>query len=356
MVDCMGLFENMLQGNETIFADTIALDFDYQPKIVLHREAQQRRIVESIKPLFQRRNGKNLIISGQPGVGKTVCLKHVLDELKQETDDIHCVYINCWKKDSAFKMLLQMCEDVEYAWVHNKSYDELIGKVIETINKKSAVIVLDEADKLTDLKLVYTLLDDLFRKTIIMITNNKEFLVNLDTRVKSRLMPEFLEFNPYNKSQVKDILNERIKYAFIPGVIEDKVVEAVAEKSFEAGDVRFGLKLLRSAGEEAENLASKKLKLEHLKLALEKLETLRTKEVSEEAEEVLGVIKENERTSILNLFEKYKEKGGEKSYRTFHRRLKELEEANLISIKEINKGFEDGRTNEVESVRKLDEF
>ena len=320
----MGLFENMLSSNESIFADTIALDFDYQPKLILHREAQQKRIAECIRPLFQKRTGKNIIVSGQPGIGKTVCLKHVLDELKQETDEIYCIYTNCWKKDSPFKILLQICEDIGYTWTHNKSYDELIGKVIETINKKSAVIVLDEADKLADLKLVYTLLDDLFRKTIILIANNKEFLTTLDTRIKSRLIPEYLEFNPYDKHQIKDILNERVKYAFVPNVIEQNVIDFISEKSFETGDIRIGLNLLKSAGEEAENQSSKKLRLEHVKIALTKLEALRTKNISNECEEILKIIKENEKSSILNLYEKYKENNGNKSYRTFHRRLKEL--------------------------------
>jgi len=169
-------------------------------------------------------------------------------------------------------------------------------------------------------------------------------------------MPEILEFNPYNKQQIKDILTERIKYAFVPNVIENNILDLISDKSFEVGDVRLGLKLLRSAGEEAENQASKKLKIEHIKLALSKLETLRTKGVSDECENILQIIRDNERGSILSLYEKYKENGGDKSYRTFHRRLKDLEEANLISIKEINKGFDDGRTNEVESVRKLEEF
>ena len=84
----MGLFEGMLKGDESLFLDAMALDFDYQPKRVPHRDNQQHHIAQCIKPLFANRNGKNLIISGLPGVGKTVCLKHVLRELKQETDRI----------------------------------------------------------------------------------------------------------------------------------------------------------------------------------------------------------------------------------------------------------------------------
>ena len=132
----MGLFEGILKGGESLFLDPIALDFDYQPKLVPHRENQQQYIAQCIKPLFSKRNGKNLIIQGLPGVGKTVCLKHVLRELNQETDEIYCIYINCWKKESPFKVITQVCEDLGYTWTYNKSYEDLYKKAVELLNKK----------------------------------------------------------------------------------------------------------------------------------------------------------------------------------------------------------------------------
>ena len=74
----MGFFEDSLKADESVFADVDALDFDYQPKLVPFREKHQFKVAECIKPLFARRKGKNLVIFGGPGVGKTVSLKHVL--------------------------------------------------------------------------------------------------------------------------------------------------------------------------------------------------------------------------------------------------------------------------------------
>src|SRR3989344_1790270 len=91
------LFQSMLKANESLFLDAVALDFDYLPKLLLHRENQQKHIASSIAPLLQDRNGKNLLITGPPGIGKTAAARWVLRELedKYSNEDIQTIYINC---------------------------------------------------------------------------------------------------------------------------------------------------------------------------------------------------------------------------------------------------------------------
>ncbi len=96
----MSLFKDMLKDNETLFKNTIALDYDYVPKLVPFREKHQHFIASCIRPLFQNRNARNIVIHGLPGVGKTVACKHVINELEEETDDIEVLYVNCWKKNT----------------------------------------------------------------------------------------------------------------------------------------------------------------------------------------------------------------------------------------------------------------
>ena len=345
----MGLFEGMLKGDESLFLEPMALDFDYQPKLVPHRGNQQQYIAQCIKPLFSKRNGKNLIISGLPGIGKTVCLKHVLRELESETDEIYCIFINCWKKETPFKIVTQICEDLGYTWTHNKSYEELYKKAIELLNKKSVVLVLDEADRINDQKIIYSLLEDVFRKVLIMITNKENLEVSIDQRVKSRLLPDSLAFEPYKYDQVKDILLQRREYAFVKDIWNAEAFEAIVEASFDSKDVRKGLFLMKSAGENAENRASTKIDVEDVQKAMNK-EKPSVKEVKKECEDILELIKDNNGSSVKDLFERY----GKGSYRTFQRRIKDLEESKMIKVKDDNKGFE-GRSNSVEVVT-LDEF
>ena len=152
----MPLFKDILKNSESLIKDPIALDFDYIPKLLPYRENQQKYMATCIKPLFTEVNGKNLLIVGTQGIGKTAACKHVLRELEQETDDIYVLYINCWKKNSAYKMIVDICEQIGYKWVQNKRTDELLNEVIKILNKKSAVIVLDEIDKLDDFSILYS--------------------------------------------------------------------------------------------------------------------------------------------------------------------------------------------------------
>src|SRR3989344_603495 len=240
----MDLFKDVLKSNESVFSNELALDYDYLPPVIKYRENQQKHIATCIQPLFQARSGRNLIILGSPGIGKTAAVRAVLRELESKTDDIHCVYLNCWKKDSPFKLICDLCEQLGYTWTHNKRIDELIAVVAEILNKKSAVLVFDEVDKLEDQGIIYTLLEDIHRKTMVLITNDPEFLVSLDHRVRSRLTPELLEFKSYEVKEIEGILKQRVEYAFSPRTVDTLSVEIIAKKTFDLGDIRSGLYLL----------------------------------------------------------------------------------------------------------------
>ena len=183
----MGLFDNILHDNESLFIDEIALDYDYIPKELPHRENQQHYIAECIKPLFQKKSGRNLFVFGSPGIGKTVAAKHVLRKLNEKTDDIRTIYVNCWKKDTSYKILLELCEQLNYKWTQNKRTDELMKIVTEIVNDKPIVIILDEVDRVKELDILYNFSEEFYKKSLIMIANNRDWLIKLDSRIKSRL-------------------------------------------------------------------------------------------------------------------------------------------------------------------------
>ena len=123
----------------------------------------------------------------------------------------------------------------------------------------SAVFVFDEADKLEDFDFLYLLLEEIFRKTVILITNFKNWILNLDERVRSRLTAELKEFKPYNPEETKGIMKKRMSYAFVPGVWEEEAFELVAKRTIEISDIRSGLYLLKESALAAENKASRKI-------------------------------------------------------------------------------------------------
>lgn len=355
----MGFFNDKLKEGESIFLNPVVLDYDYQPKLTPHRENQQKYIATCIKPLFQKRNGKNLFIFGGPGIGKTVSCRHVLKELEEETDDIIPVYINCWKKNSSYKVIMEICEILDYKFTHNKSAEELLKIIKGLLNKKSVVFCFDEIDKLTDCDIIYNFLEDIYKKTIIFITNEKGWLSKLDPRIQSRLCPELLEYKPYNYNETLDILKQRCEYAFVGGVLGKEILEEVAKKTSELDDIRVGLYLLREAGNIAEERSSKKVENKDLNKAIDKLSEFKIKnDLKNDENIILELIKENNGKSVTMLSKLYSEKYNSNiSYKTFRRRLDKLERAKLIKLEEEYTGLKGKAVNVYFSdVRKLNEF
>ncbi len=325
----MDLFKNILKDSESLFLNEIALDPEFMPKEMPYREQQQHYIAECIKPLFQGRSGKNLFITGSPGIGKTLAIKHIFRELAEETDDITSLYINCWKKDTGFRMVSEICEQIGYTWVHNKKTDELFQDILKILNKKSIVICLDECDKAKELDIIYHFVEDVYKKTILFVTNEKNWINSLDPRLKSRLNLERLEFKPYSLEETYGILNKRVEYAFVPNVFEKNAFDFIVEKTAEASDIRKGLFLLKESGTIAENKSSKKILFEHTKEVMQKgsFAIKSSADFDYEERAILGLIKEHSGKTIRELFDLYQ---GDKSYRTFQRKIQNLRKNKMV--------------------------
>ena len=228
------------------------------------------------------------------------------------------------------------------------------------LNKKTAAFAFDEIDKTEDLDFLYTILEQVYKKSIILITNFKEWMINLDNRIKSRLLPDLVEFKPYNADETKGILEQRMTYAFVPGCWDDAALNLAVSKTCELEDIRTGLHLLKESGLAAEAQSSRKITIEHVKKAIEKLDMLSIKnseELEDESRFVLKIVKNNSGQRIGELFKKYQEEGGSASYKTFQRKIQKLADNGFVSAKKISGGTE-GSTTIVNYLRtkKLTEF
>lgn len=344
----MGIIDSILGGNESLFRIPDALDYDYQPKVVPFRENEMRIVANVIRPLFQDRNAGNIFVFGSPGVGKTVAVKNLLKEIEEESDDIETIYLNCWQKNTSFKIFGEICELLGYKFTQNKRTDELFDVIKKIINKKSAVFVFDEIDKCEEFDFLYNLLGEIYKKSIVLITNNKNWLDKLEDRIKSRLVPESLEFKQYNISEVEGILKGRVELAFVPGIWNDDAFDVVVNKTFKLNDMRKGMFLLRESGNCAENRSSKEISLEDVNKTIEKLDLSfsinSSEDLSDELKLILELVKNNPNSKIGDLFNLYNEKSNSNMiYKTFQRRVQSLEKGKFIVTKKISGGSE-GKT------------
>lgn len=328
--------KDFLEGNESIFLNDSALDFNFVPQVLIHRQAQQSYIGESIKLLEQNKNGRNLFIFGSPGIGKTLATRYVLKQVEENSEDILPIYINCWKHDTSYKILLEICGMINYKFIQYKATDQLMKDIKAVLNKKSIVLCLDEIDKLQDFSILYYFLEDVFKRSLIFITNEKNWITNIDARLRSRLYANNLEFKPYNYEEILDILKQRVEYAFVKNVFEKNCIEEIAKITYKINDVRAGIFLLKEAGDISESRSSKKITLEDTQKAISKLNEFKIKDdLSEEQNEILELVKKHSGKQIKDIYNYYK-KGT--SYRTFRRRLEELRDIKLITLEEKSLG------------------
>jgi cell division control protein 6 len=351
----MGLFDDMLKGGESLIRNEEALDFEFLPKILPFREKEQRFIADCIKPLFQDRSGRNVVMYGPPGIGKTAAARHVVRELEEQSDDIYPIYINCWQHNTSYKVMVEICEHLGYRLVQNKKTVDLYKVVGAMVNKKSAVFIFDEIDKAEEYDFLYFILESIYKKSICLITNFKEWVITLDSRIKSRLTAEMLEFKQYNEHETTEILKQRAGFAFPPGVWEDNAFARLAKKTYEIKDIRTGLFLMRESALLAEEQSKRKVTLAEIEKAIVKLENFTIKssaELGEDTRFILSIVKDNSGKKIGELYKVYQDKGGKHTYKTFQRKIEELDKSSFISTKK-QKGT-GGNTTIVE--KKLTDF
>lgn len=331
----------MLHAGESLIKNEQVLDFDYQPKLVRYRENQQFAIAECIKPLFQGRSGSNVLVFGSSGIGKTLACRHIIKELEQETDLIIPVYVNCWEHNTTYKVALHICQELSYPFTQNKKGVELFEKISERINEKSAVFIFDEIDKAEDLDFLYFINQKIFRHTIILITNYKEKLFTMDKRLRSRLFLDIVEFKKYTKQETEGILRERVDYAFFPSVWSAEAFKLAVDKTFDLADLRCGILMLKKAGKAAEDDCSREILPKHVEKILSKVDKYSVKgssELDDETRKILYLIKDSSGSAVHDMFKVYTQAGGKVVYRTFYRKVKNLELNKYVDLQMVYQG------------------
>ncbi len=282
----------------SIFKQKDTLSIQFTPDSIPHRERQINQIGLILAPLLRGEKPSNIFIYGKTGTGKSLCAQHTLSKLleaaKGNGSKVKAMCVNCKMSkvsDTEYRMLSQLIFNfgVEVPFtglptnqLYQKFYSLLDAK------KQNIVILLDEVDALVS-KIGDGVLYNLTRinqslknskLTIIGISNNIAFINDLDPRVKSSLSEEEIVFPPYNANELRDILTERVGFAFNAGAISPSVIaKCAALAAQEHGDARKALDLLRVAGEIAERMGGNIVTEEHVDFAEKKLDTDKTIEI-----------------------------------------------------------------------------
>ncbi|MFO8016639.1 MAG: orc1/cdc6 family replication initiation protein [Candidatus Woesearchaeota archaeon] len=278
-------------NRKSLFNDKSALQPNFFPKNVKHRENEVEQVTKILAPSLRMNKPSNIFLYGKTGTGKTLCAGHVADQIREiarkNSLPINIIYINCKLKkvtDTEYRLMAQVSRELgKEIPATGLPTDEVYKTFYDVIDEKKQVLilVLDEIDQLVK-KIGDDILYNLTRinselknaqVSVLGISNDLVFADNLDPRVKSSLSEEEIMFYPYNALQIQDILRERSAAAFNEGALSSGVIEkCAAYAAREHGDARRALELLRTSGELADREGEDKVELKHIDQAEEKLE------------------------------------------------------------------------------------
>ncbi|MDY6769031.1 MAG: ORC1-type DNA replication protein [Candidatus Nanohaloarchaea archaeon] len=372
------MFSEYLE-KESVFRNKELLDTSYQPDDILHRDKQVDELASILAPSLKGDDPSNLFVYGTVGTGKSLCVRHVSDELREAAsksdEELNIVYINCKMKkvaDTEYRLAAQlgreMGEDIPSTGLPTDEVYDRFFTALEEGEDDVVIIILDEIDALVKKigdSFLYNLTrinDDLdeTKVSIVGISNDLNFTDYMDSRVKSSLSEEEIIFPPYNALELKEILLQRTEDAFHDSVLSDGVIsKCAALAASEHGDARRALDLLRVAGELTERSNESEITIEFVDRAQEKIEKDRLKETirsqPKQSKLLLYVILQNhedgEKLATGDIYAEYKDYANEAGAKVLTQRrvsdlIAELDMLGVINGEVVSKGRH-GRTRQI---------
>lgn len=288
------LLDDAVSGR-SILKKRDVLHFAFIPETILHRDNELAKVTQALLPILKKSRPSNLLVYGKPGTGKTLVVKTILLKIQKRVEKsdfpIILVYANSKDETTLYGLLVSFGRQLGLKTqkelpTTGLSISGVFNRLLDVIEKNStnAVFVIDEIDYLAELvsktgkDILYNLTraNERLKKgslTLIGISNDLTFKERLDPRVLSSLSEEEIVFTNYTMEQIKEILLDRIKTAFIQGTVDTAAVNLCAAMAGqEHGDARRAIDLLRVAGELAEREQSETVKEDHIRRASQKME------------------------------------------------------------------------------------
>lgn len=342
-------FSDLLMNDETIFQDISVFNSDYLPENFKLRQAQMSEMALFIRPALLGGKPTNGIILGPPATGKTTAIKKLFEMAEYDCEkEIICVHINCQIHSTKFDIFSQIHKKifghappetgVPFARIYNNIMNELYD------SNKALIVALDDINYLFQGNVISTIFYDILRAYesfegvrtgIFAVLSDIEFRYILDKNVGSIFNANEIEFKPYSYEETFKILEERAQAGFYPTVINKELIEKITEFTYEYGDLRLGIDLLRISGNNAEIRASRKIEEEDVDKALNSAQSISLSYIleglSEKEKDLLKFITRIKEKDITSgeLYKLYNREH-KVSYASYNRLINKLEFLRII--------------------------
>lgn len=351
--------KDLLSWEQTLFKDSELFELDHIPEHFLHRDAQLQALMYCIRPALGGSRPLNSLCIGAPGTGKTTAVLKIFEEIEKHTPKIIPVLVNCQVNSTRYAVYSQIFKKlIGYAPPSSGvSFKKVFSEVTKHLAEREKVLVvaLDDMNYLFYENEVNEVLYSLLRAHetnpgarvgVIAILSDTGVPHILDPKVESVFLPEEIKFPQYSYDEIKDILSNRAKLGFYPGVLDGSVLESIARHTFALGDLRVGIDLLKRAALNAERRASRMIAIEDVESAYEKSRLVHLSYVmralKKDEKILLSLIADSPQSNSGELYEKFYSKTA-LGYTRFYEMLNKLGAVKLIDADFTGKG-ERGRS------------
>lgn len=341
--------QDILLHDETIFKDVRVFNSDYLPEEFKLRQSQMEEMAFSLRPALHGGKPSNNILLGPPATGKTTAIKKLFEMAQLDCeDDIICVYVNCQLHSTKFGIFSQIYKKI---FGHNppetgvpfaRIYNKIMNKLYDT--DKALIVALDDINHLFHGNIISQIFYDILRAHesyegvrtgIFAVLSDVEFRFILDKNVGSIFNASEINFKPYTYEETYNILKERVNLGFYPNVISNDLLEEITTYTFENGDLRLGIDLLRISGNNAEVRASRRIEYGDVEKAFKVSKSVSLRYIlnslSDKEKTLLRFITRMDKKNITSgqLYEEYNREN-KIGYATYNRQINKLEFLRLI--------------------------
>ena len=252
----------LLRSDQTLFRDPDVFELTFVPDHLHHRDAQLQELAFLIQPAFQGGSALSAILRGPPGTGKTTTVRRIFREVTEETQRVIPVYVNCRQDHTPLAVYGSIFKQVcgYPAPLAGRYLDDVKEGIAARLQDRDAALVvcLDDADELLPAGTYNTLLYQLLRlyekwdvrkAGVFAVTSNLglNLAAEADPSVWSVFHPTEINFLPYTKTEVREILTDRVRQGLYPRVISKVLLDRIAGIAAGEQDIRIGIALVRAA-------------------------------------------------------------------------------------------------------------
>jgi len=252
------------------------------------REEEQACITTHLRTAVQQGGSMQVLyVSGMPGTGKTATVLNAIKLMRDDSKVPHfeMAHINAMRlgaPGSAFRDILSQIRPHERT---RCSVSAAHGECVRFFNERgprdpAIILLIDEIDHLVtqNQAVLYKVFDMLMlpshKLVVVAISNTMDLPERLLPRVASRFSIVRVNFQPYSRDEICQILNERLQGHNALGSLSSTAVRLCAAKvAAGTGDIRKALQLCRRAVEVRSSRAGElgPVDLVHLQVAEKEL-------------------------------------------------------------------------------------